>query len=278
MPTFPNRFRPVLLLSLTVIALGALLRGVLWWQFGRAAEISAMALPALLGAGALNDVVVSLYLFAPLSLYLLLMPDRWFRSAAGRLLLRAGMFLSVFGLIYLAVLEYYFFEEFNARLNLVAFDYLMYPHEVFVDIWESYPVVTVLLGSLLSSALVLLLMRRPLARTLATASALRQRSRYFAVHALLLVLAVVGFSTDSLARFSNRVGNEIASNGVSSFFRAARTSDIDYAAYYETGNTAANLRLLARDLGAAEGSSHASLRVDSTAASRPIRTVWASST
>ena len=47
-------------------------------------------------------------------------------------------------LIYLTAAEYFFFEEFDARFNIVAYDYLAYPTEVFTDIWDAYPVMKVL--------------------------------------------------------------------------------------------------------------------------------------
>ena len=60
--------------------------------------------------------------------------------------------------------EYFFFEEFDARLNLVAVDYLMYPTEVVGDIWSEYPVVTVLAVSApCCAALVCVLLRWQLA-------------------------------------------------------------------------------------------------------------------
>lgn len=243
-----KRFRPVLLLALVAIAVGALLRVVLWWQFGRPVGVEGASLAALTGIGAINDAIEALYLFAPLSLYLLLMPDRWFCSRAGHWLLFAGTFLTLFATLYLATLEYYFFEEFNARLNLVAFDYLLYPHEVFTDIWESYPVTTVLVAVVWMSAAILLLSRSYLLEVLRGPAPLPRRLIPFGAHALALALAIAAYPTDALAIFGNRVANEIAINGISSFFRAARTSDIDYSTHYATGGRQANLRLLARDL------------------------------
>jgi hypothetical protein len=44
----------------------------------------------------------------------------------------------------LTAAEYFFFGEFDARLNIVAYDYLAYPTEVYTDIWEACPVLKVL--------------------------------------------------------------------------------------------------------------------------------------
>jgi phosphoglycerol transferase MdoB-like AlkP superfamily enzyme len=248
MPAALKRFQPVILLALIDMAVGAVLRIVLWWEFGRPAGVSVSTLGALIGVGACNDAIEGLYLFAPLSLYLLLMPDRWLRSRASQWALFVGTFLTLFALIYLAAVEYYFFAEFDSRLNLVAFDYLMYPQEVFTDIWEAYPVATVLVSVTWIAGAIVLLLRGPLYETLRFPAPLRRRLIPFAVHAFALALAIAAYPTDALAVFGNRVANEIAINGISSFFRAARTSDIEYSTYYVTGNRDINRRLLACDL------------------------------
>src|SRR5205085_9501457 len=90
------------------------------------------------------DAFMGLAFTIPLLFWFWLMPNRWFRARWHRALFRAGYFICSFGLIFLLFVEYYFFEEFKSRFNTVAVDYLMYPHEVFVNIWESYHVGRVL--------------------------------------------------------------------------------------------------------------------------------------
>ena len=117
---------------------------LLWFKFGIEADVAASRLSYVLTAGFSNDLVESLYLFAPFALYILLLPDRWFRSTANRVILYGATAATITGLIYLTAAEYFFFEEFDARFNIVAYDYPAYPTEVFTDIWDAYPVVKVL--------------------------------------------------------------------------------------------------------------------------------------
>jgi hypothetical protein len=79
-----------------------------------------------------------------------------------RWLLASTFTLVVFGLIYLGAVEYFFFDEFNSRFNFVAAEYLIYPHEVFVNIWQSYPVARVLLATIVLTAVAIWFMRKPL--------------------------------------------------------------------------------------------------------------------
>ena len=229
-----RRFAPWLSLVLVYLVLGFASRLVLWGKFGLDADVSAVNLPFLMLAGLVNDFVESLYLFAPLALYILLLPDRWFRARWNRVMLYAGTLVCIASLLYLAATEYFFFEEFDARFNLVAFDYLAFPGEVFIDIWEAYPVVKVLLAAILLGAIITYAVRPWLDASRMPAVRLRERLVLFVPYAVLLLLAIAYYPTDALSLSANRVENELLQNGHSSFFLAARTSDIDYESYYLT--------------------------------------------
>ena len=82
-------------------------------------------------------------------------------SRANRVLISIGSWITLFAMVFLAVAERYFFQEFDARFNLVAFDYLAYPTEVVGDVWNEYPVVrTAIAAALIASAGVFLMRRR----------------------------------------------------------------------------------------------------------------------
>jgi phosphoglycerol transferase MdoB-like AlkP superfamily enzyme len=245
------RFRPLHALAACYLALGMVLRILLWWAFGSAQHVDTASLVWLLPAGAMADLVEAAYLLAPLALCLWLMPERTYRSRIVRTTLLAGSFVWLFGLMFTAAIEYYFFEEFDARLNLVAVDYLMYPTEVVGDIWVAYPVVTVALILAVSAAGLVFALARQL--HVPKASTLYERSLAVAPVVLLIGVGVTGFETHTLARSTNRVTNEIAANGASSFFRALRTNEIDYHAYYASREPQRNLKDLVAQLGSGTG-------------------------
>src|SRR5688572_12736158 len=128
--TAQARLRPLLPLLAWYVLIGALLRVVLWDAFGRIQHVSDISLSWILAAGIVADTVQSLYLLAPFALFLWLAPDRLLRPRLSKGVLTVGAFLWMFVLGFVSVAEYFFFEEFDARLNLVAVDYLMYPTEV----------------------------------------------------------------------------------------------------------------------------------------------------
>ena len=226
------------------MCIGFLLRVVLWLAFGRVQQVETAALIGVLTSGVIADAVQSLYLLAPFAIFLWLTPDRLYRSPAVRLIVLACVFAWMFGLTFVAAIEYFFFEEFDARLNLVAVDYLMYPTEVVGDIWAAYPVVTVMVGLGILSALTVYYLRRQLLSRPEHATRLLDRSIAFAAFAAVTVAVALGFETHTLAFSGNRVANEIAANGASSFFRALRTNEIDYHTYYASRAPHANLKAL----------------------------------
>jgi phosphoglycerol transferase MdoB-like AlkP superfamily enzyme len=188
---------------------------------------------AILSIGLLYDIATCFYLFAFFALYLFLLPDRIYRSTLHRGFLLTASFLITLGFLYLGAVEYFFFDEFNARFNFVAVDYLIYPHEVFVNIWESYPVAKVLLVALVI-ALVLFWRLRARLRGLAAASGFRERLAPFVVFTAALLLVYTGVNASTGKYSDNRVANELAQNGIYSFFYAAISNHVDYYHLYLT--------------------------------------------
>ena len=238
------RFRPLSALALWYVLLGIALRVVLWSAFGRVQQVSDTSLAWILAAGIGADIVQSLYLLAPFALLLWLLPDKALQWRAMRPAVLTGAFVWMFALTFVATAEYFFFAEFDSRLNLVAVDYLMYPTEVAGDIWAEYPVVKVIVGTVILTALLVYGLRRRLMPTQTESTTIGDRSVVFGAFAALLTVCAVGFETHSLAFSDNRVSNEIAANGASSFFRALRTNEIDYHTYYASRPTQTNLNNL----------------------------------
>src|SRR2546426_817246 len=128
---------------LSLLAGWLLLRLVLIFASKPGALSLADAWRALL-SGLHRDVFVALVETAPVLVWLLIMRNHWFGARWHRLLFLGGCFLFWLGQIFLLFVEFFFFEEFKSRFNTVAVDYLIYPQEVFVNIWESYHVGVVL--------------------------------------------------------------------------------------------------------------------------------------
>jgi len=248
-----RRYRLVFALGVACLAVGAILRAVLWWRFGLPAGDSGWALPVILAGGLLNDLVEATYLLAPLALYTALLSDRWYRSRPNRWLLAAGSWLALSLIAFLAFAEMYFFEEFDARFNLVAFDYLAYSTEVAGNLWQEYPILRVALVSAVFATAVLWMIRGYFSAKHQASSPPAQRLQPLPLHSSAVLLLALFYPTDFFSLGSSRVTNELVQNGLSSFFRAAATSEIDYHAYYKSADPHENLALLVRELGRSGG-------------------------
>lgn len=179
-------------------------------QFGRLHALQTLALPVLL--------VVA---FA----------GAWIaRRPRARLVALAALFAF---LLFDVVVQYFFFEEFDARYNHIALDYLLYPREVGTNLWESYDVPLVALVALGGGVVLALAVAR---RVPGTYPRLSPRERWNGA-AWTCAAGGAGFVCLSLVPSSIggvRVESEIAQNGWLQLARAFRTSELDYDAYYRT--------------------------------------------
>lgn len=251
--TATTHFRLLFVLTGWYLVLGFLVRVGLWATFGREAQVAAVSLLWVVPAGAVSDLIQCLYLLAPLTLYLWLKSGRASGGRFGKTTLPAMTFLWMLSLLFIGACEYFFFEEFNARFNLVSVNYLMYPTEVAGDIWSEYPVVKILMACALIAALSVWAFRSQLRIALSRPFSFRARSLFMVAYAGALVLAIWWIPTSLFGLSSNRVTNELAANGPSSFFRALRTSEIEYHAYYATRPKAENLKTLVDQLSTGGG-------------------------
>lgn len=238
-----------------LLVLGALLRVLLYASFGTDAGVGLGALPALLARGALLDLIVALALVLPLSLL------RAWRDGPvptpdwRRLLIKTSAVVAATAAVYLAATEYLFFEEFDARFNLVAVDYLRYPTEVFGNIDATYPVAAILVAALGLALVTTGQIEAVLRRWPRRRSSVGGRAGALGSNLALLGLALASVGFEPAATFftSNRVADEIAANGVIRFLAALRANDVDYPRLYLQGQPASDRARVVADLSNAGG-------------------------
>lgn len=197
------------------------------------------------------DAVAALGLSLPTALVLWAIPSRLWQKKGFLFFLRGAYFLGLFLFLFNSIIEVAFFDEFNARFNYIAVDYLLFPTEVAGNIWQSYPVLWVLAG-VGSGALGLFLITYHLFER-GIQQARRVVAKGLAVH--LTLLLVLGFTTPltSMEVSQNRVQNEVAGNGVLTFFRAVATNDLNYDAFYHSLDKTQGIRRVNSLLTEAEG-------------------------
>ncbi len=243
-----TRFSLLVYLGFFYLVVSTVLRCVLFFSFGLHADVSYLQLPGILGLGLVNDVIESLYLLLPFSLYLLLIPQKIYQQPWHRWLSCLVVAAVCFVMLYLAVVQFYFFQEYSARFNLVSVDYLIYPNEVFTNIWDAYPVVKVLIAVSAVTLLLIVSGWRWLNKTFFYVTSFSKRAVFFAANLVLVLVAYFAFNTHSFDFTDNRITHELTANGYSSFFQAFHTNKLNYDNYYYTNDRQQALALLTQDL------------------------------
>lgn len=200
--------------ELTRVALAALV-------LTRSSPPGVGALLVALAVGPLADLRAAAWLVLPWWLLAAGLPRSWHGRTAMVWLARAALALALFGTLFVAAAEIFFFEEFRSRFNFVAVDYLLYPTEVAANIWQSYPTGWIV-GSLAAVVLaaLALLERRRVAPPFAPAPAGWARLRPPTL-VLAFSLASVTWSPTTLAIVrADREVEELAANGYATFWRS----------------------------------------------------------
>src|SRR5258706_5327456 len=179
------------------------------------------------------DAVSALLFFLPLTLWLELVPEKIFQEKWHLTLLQSIFSFLMGFLFFIFIAEIGFFDEFNARFNTVAVDYLIYPQEVVINIWDSYPLGKILFGCFLVAGISFWIISKNL-NNQNHETTLGKRIKSVGAYLLMGLLAMETVSMKSTKFSSDRVLNEVANSGVYSFFYAAFTRHLDYPAFYLT--------------------------------------------
>jgi len=214
----------------------ALTRSLLLVVHFASTDIPISQLPKLYGIGLIYDAVFLLYASLPLALYLLICPKRLWQSRWHQYCLLGLSAFSFFVMLFAAVAEGLFWDEFGVRFNFIAVDYLVYSKEVVDNIMQSYPIIP-LLSLLALLAVVLTWLIWPWLR-LALQAPLLVRKDTFVLMGLLALLtgaALFGVGQDfPRGSGGNSYLRELSSNGPYQFFAAFRNNELDYRSLYST--------------------------------------------
>lgn len=208
-----------------LLAMGVFLltRGTLLVHSVLASQQAAGGLLGAFALGTLRDIPAAALLASPWVLFELLPRAKWRDRLRWPLLA-----IYAFTLLFVAVSEGIFWDEFSVRFNFIALDYLVFTTEVIGNIRQSYPVGKIVAGLLALTLFVVWAVRRPVQRA---AAAERAGQMPWAL-GLMLGFAVVAYQLATPEFSSNSFANELADNGWRSFLSAARQNKLDYRQFY----------------------------------------------
>jgi phosphoglycerol transferase MdoB-like AlkP superfamily enzyme len=231
-----SQLRYLSIVLLAWLSVFFLTRSVLLVSHLPEAEVGLWDLARLYSVGLVYDLGFLLYAGAPLAVYLLLCPNGLWRRSWHKYALHALVVGSLFVMLFTAVAEWFFWDEFGVRFNFIAVDYLVYSTEVINNILESYPIFPILTGLALLAVGIGFALRKPLRAALASPP-LPKRHALGVLAGLALMLGISGVLLGQdfpRGLGGNAYQRELASNGPFQFFAAFRNNELDYPQFYAT--------------------------------------------
>ena len=185
---------------------------------------------AVFGLGALNDLCALTLGYVFLRLFVPRLQPLWSKGWLAALLA-----IYVSAILFNAVSEYYFWNEFGVRYNFIAVDYLVYTNEVVGNIMESYPIVPL---ATLIVALTVAVTWWLFRRDIRAAEAFKTGGWKLVASPIYLAMAGVAlwmlpFNT-RFQTSDNVYYNELQANGLYKFYEAFLKNELDYMQFYRT--------------------------------------------
>ena len=209
--------------------------GLLFWQYSEVSWNPFSIVRTLL-TGAFYDLGVCMFITIPSLIYVLIWPNKFVGSVADKILTYFFFSLTVFILMFTFLAEVTFWEEFHARFNFIAVDYLIYTHEVVSNIQQSYPL-PLLIGIVAATTVaeIWLFVKWGVFKNTFTHKITFPVSSAVFAGALAIATVFIAFVRNNDAEWSdNRYNNEISKAGIYSFFAEFRNNRMDYADFYTT--------------------------------------------
>ena len=241
-----HRCGGIFLLYFLFFVVSFLTRLVLFIESYDVVDLSPLGVAGVFLCGSLYDFVTASYWSIPALLYLMVVPDAAFRTRVHRALALTFYFVVLYALLFDAVAEWFFWEEFGVRFNFIAVDYLVYTKELIGNVKESYPLPAIFAGLFVVTALLFFLFYRVgWVKLWLTSCASRKNILAYGL-GLLLIPLVAGIAVDNstIPGFGNNYNRELARNGIYSFFAAFRNNELDYDAFYVKENVAQDFQRL----------------------------------
>lgn len=151
-------------------------------------------------------------------------------------------------LLFGAVSEWFFWQEFGVRFNFIAVDYLIYTQEVIANFNESYPMPVILSCIGIATLAVGYVFRRWIGLVNTSPIDWKRRLAALGSAMVLVVSSFFLFGQSQLPKFENNYNAELAKNGLYSFGHALRTNQIDYETFYLTRDLGVTLQRCQKQL------------------------------
>lgn len=236
MNVFKTRYSLLFTFIILFISLSFIVRcAFIWLSWGNSA-FSLFNLATIFIKGFLYDLAVAVFFSVPYAIYLLLLPEKWNRSATNRTLTYTGYFILILLCMFSFFAEITFWKEFESRFNFIAVDYLIYTYEVVNNIRQSYPLEYLAGGMILITSCIMLFFekRKVFRNSFHSTTPLLLRFKLTGMIIIAAITAGLFLNTRWAEKSTNSYVNELSKAGIFSFFNAFKSNELDYERFYLT--------------------------------------------
>ena len=233
---FSKRFSLVKTFSATFLAFAFIIRLTLYlWSLDNI-DFSIFNLIKIFGLGFLFDLGSLSYMMAFYSIYLLLVPNRFYGSQVDKFLTKTAYALVLFLMLFSFLAELAFWEEYGKRFNFIAVDYLLYTYEVVQNIRQSFHIEIIIAILITITFLSVKIAKKKNAFKNTFNNSDSFLMKIIPAFFWLIVLSSFHFNVENSDAeiFANQYENEIAKSGIYSFFAAYDENELNYNDFYET--------------------------------------------
>jgi phosphoglycerol transferase MdoB-like AlkP superfamily enzyme len=229
----PHRFSLIIFITGWLVCLSTITRFALLIKSYSSVDVTFLNILGIFLVGFLYDLANAGYFIIPLLLYLWLIPEKIYSKTWHKAVLYGLCSLSLFILLFNAVSEWFFWDEFNARFNFIAVDYLVYTTEVIGNIRQSYPMEWIIALLVAITGVIIYSGRSWIDAEEQHSTHFKQRTMWVLALSILPILSFFAVN-NKYHRFSgNAFVNELAGNGMYELFAAYLNNDLDYDQFYK---------------------------------------------
>ncbi len=244
-----NRFRFINTTFLIFIVISFITRTTLLIKSIDMIDITFVQLIQVYLIGFFYDFIAISYLVIPFVIYILLLPQKLWQHKINKFMTYIFTFILLFGVVFYAFSEWFFWDEFSVRFNFIAVDYLVYTTEVIGNIRESYPMGLLLSIITIIAALIFFLLYKFdfFTSLFQDKTTIKQRLKPALFYLGLPVIFFISINQDFTKISKNQYNNELSKAGLYSLFAAFRNNTLDYETFYMTDDETKVLKNL-RDI------------------------------
>lgn len=181
------------------------------------------------------DFAVFTFFMTLITFYLMVLPQKKHGAAFDRKFTAGFYLIFCYALLFGCLSEWFFWDEFSTRFNFIAVDYLVYTHEVIGNIWESYPVMPLLIAiGIVSVILTYRFYRKFNTDIIQPKLKTRLTALTFCILCLFGQFAILDSSMTEIN--DNQYTTEIAKNGIYELFSAFRRNELRFDQFYVTAD------------------------------------------